>query len=257
MHHYKFFWLLFFLASPLCLGDEFNFGLGYIGLKTHHYRGSDETKIFNLYVPYVSYESEHFEAQNGLVNTYFLRSRFLSLKLSFGVNPAVESDSNKARKDMPELNYNFGIGPMAIFHLIKSEHFRLDIDTNIRRELETDFSLTRSFGVTRSTYISADFLGETWSSSISYGHTYADKGFHEYYYEVEQDYATADRPEYSARSGLSSKVLILTFKKRFGDFLFFPFYRQEDITDAVYADSPLVKQEKYEFFGLGIFYLFI
>jgi outer membrane scaffolding protein for murein synthesis (MipA/OmpV family) len=124
------FWLL--LLIPYIQAGELDLGLGYIGLNTHHYKGSDETKTFNLYVPYVNYQGDYLEADNAVINSKFFKSRFLSFKLSLGAAPNVEND-NKARADMPELLYNFGIGPMLVLHIFKFPRFILNIEANYRQ----------------------------------------------------------------------------------------------------------------------------
>lgn len=247
---------LIILNSSSTIAGEFNFGLGYVGLETHHYRGSDQTKKFDLYVPYVYYKSENLEANNAVINGYFINTRFLSLTLSMGANPNVESEENDARTDMPELNYNFGIGPMAIIHLIKSDSVHLQIESNIRREFETDFSLTRGIGYTSNSYLTLRLFGESSEMDITWGKSYADKSFHRYYYDVYEEYATEDRPEYEAEGGYSGEIFIFSFKFRMGPFLVFPFYRADYLADVAYEDSPLFKQKHYHFYGAGLFYVF-
>jgi outer membrane protein len=100
-------------------------------------------------------------------------------------------------------------------------------------------------------------MGDTWSLELSHGITNADQDYHAYYYTVKPEFATSDRESYEAKSGFSSRVTILTMKKRFGDFLLFPFLRYENLEGSVIEDSPLVKQTDYYFYGLGLFYLFI
>ena len=235
---------------------ELHLGAGYLGIKTLHYAGSDQTKDYNLALPYVYYKGDTVEAENGFLNTTFLSTRFLSIKLSFGINPEVESETNKARTGMDKLNYNFGIGPIAIFHIIKGESFSMQLESNIRREFETDFQYTSAFGVTQTNYLRFSFKGESWSSELSFGKIYGDVGYHKYYYEVATEFATADRAAYEAKEGNTGNIAIFSFKKRIGDFLFIPFVRHINIKDAVYVDSPLVKQDEYYLFGMGFFYLF-
>lgn len=158
---------------------------------------------------------------------------------------------------MPELLYNFGIGPMLVLHFFKSPQFGLNLEANYRQEFETDVDYTAAIGITQTTYISMTIFQESWSFEISHGLTNADKDFHDYYYEVKEQFASTDREAFETKAGFSSRVTIITLKKRFGDFLLFPFVRHESLGGSVVQDSPLVKQTDYSFYGLGLFYLFI
>lgn len=247
--------LIFLFSTLTCYADEFNFGLGYIGFDVNHYRGSDQVKTYNLYVPYVYYQSNTFNADAAMINTRFIRSRFFSMQLSMGANPSVESKENKARQGMPELNYNFGLGPMAIIHILKDPIFTVQIEFSLRQEFETDFSFARAFGTTQTTYLTFKSRQATWSIELALGRMYADKSFHEYYYNVDPEYATADRPSYQAQGGYSGDVVIFSGKKKFGDFLIYPFARYDNLTDAVFVDSPLIKKKDYLMVGIGLFYL--
>lgn len=206
-------------------------------------------------MPYVYYQSDTVTADAGIINTRFIRSKYFSMQLSMGANPSVESDSNIARSGMPELLYNFGVGPMAIIHLINTSNFQIQIEHSMRREFETNFSFTRAFGITNTTYLTTKATGETWSIEIALGKMYGDKNYHQYYYNVDDQYATADRPAYQAKSGFSGDVIIISTKKQFGDFLIYPFLRYDNIKDSIYHDSPLVKKDEYLMFGAGLFYL--
>ncbi|MDA8793521.1 MipA/OmpV family protein [Bacteriovoracaceae bacterium] len=248
--------IIFSLNLSLLIAGELNFGVGYVGIDTYHYRGSDQTKRFDLYVPYLHYRSENIEANNAVINGYFINSRFFSLTMSMGANPNVESEENDARVDMPELNYNFGIGPMAIIHLIKSESIHLQIESNIRREFETDFSLTRGIGYTSNSYLSLRLFGESSEMDLTWGKSYANKSFHQYYYDVDDEYATNERPAYEAEGGYSGEIFIFSFKFRLGPLLVFPFYRADYLANVAFEDSPLFKQRHYQFYGVGLFYIF-
>lgn len=243
------------MLTTSAFADEFNFGLGYIGFDVNHYKGSDQSKKYNFYVPYVYYQSENVTADAGIINTRFVRSKYFSMQLTMGANPSVESESNIARSGMPELLYNFGVGPMAIIHLVNKSKFQLQIEHSLRREFETDFSFTRAFGTTNTTYLTTRAQGATWSFEVAIGKMYADQDFHEYYYNVDEKYETSQRAAYQAKAGFSGDVVIISAKKQFGDFLLFPFLRYDNIKDAVYSNSPLVKKDEYLMIGLGAFYL--
>ncbi len=244
-----------FLITLKSFAGEFNFGLGVISLRTNHYRGSDQEIDYHFPMPYIYYQGEKIKADNGIINGKFFDSRFLSIQLTMSAGPRVEQEENDARQGMPELLWNMGIGPMAVIHIIRSDNFILQIEHAIRREFETDFSYTRGFGTTNVTYLTIGMKGETWSFEYAIGKLHGDQDYHNYYYGIEPEYATADRPIYNATSGNSGIVQILAIKKQLGDFMLFPFARYDNIENAVFTDSPLVKKERYLMVGIGMFYL--
>lgn len=83
--------MLLFIPNIVVAG-ELDLGLGYIKLSTHHYKGSNETKTFNLYVPFINYQGDYLDADNAVINSKFYKSRFLSFKLSLGADPNFEND---------------------------------------------------------------------------------------------------------------------------------------------------------------------
>lgn len=248
-------YLTLFSATAMAESPRFDFGLGFFGLKVHHYRGSDQTKDYNFYVPYIYYKSENIEAEGAFIDTSFYKSRFLTMKFSIVVGPNVESETNRARKGMPELNYNLGIGPMAIFHIIKGPRFFLEIDSSVRQEFETDFQYTAAIGKTNTTYLTTRYKVRDFSIELGLGKMNADEDFHGHYYDVADKYATPARPSYDSDGGFSGNIILLSMKKKFGDILINGFIRHEDLSGTVFEDSPLVKQTDYYFFGLGVFYL--
>lgn len=242
-------------TSAFSAASQLDLGVGFLGLKVHHYRGSDQTKDYNFYVPYLYYKSETVEAEGAFIDTSFTKSRFLTLKFSIVVGPNVESETNDAREGMPELLYNFGIGPMAIFHIIKGPKFFFEIDTSIRQEFETNLQHTEAFGNTSTSYLTTRYETDDFSIELAFGKMYANEDYHSYYYDVSDEFATSTRPVYESKGGFSGNIVLLSMKKRFGNLLLHGFARHEDLTGTVFEDSPLVKQTDYYFFGLGIFYL--
>ena len=253
----KIFLFIVLLASISSHASEsqFDFGLGFFGLKVNHYRGSDQMKDYNFYVPYIYYKSDTVEAEGAFIDTTFFESRYLSFKFSMVVGPNVESETNRARQGMPELNYNFGIGPMAIIHLIKGPKFFLEIDSSIRQEFQTNLSHTAAIGNTNTTYLTTRYVVKDFSIELGLGRMFATEDFHAYYYDVDSQYITPERPYYESEGGFSGNITLLSLKKKLGDLMLYGFVRHEDLDGVVFENSPLVKQTDYYFLGLGVFYL--
>jgi MipA family protein len=127
-----------------------------------------------------------------------------------------------------------------------------------RREFETDFSYTRGYGYSASTYLTfrvpqADKFA--WSGEMAMGLLYADKDAHDYFYTVKPEFSREDRPAYESKSGYSGKSIIFLVNKRFGQFIVFPFLKYDNLDGVAFRDSPLVRKNDYTVFGVGVYHL--
>ncbi|MDA1044422.1 MAG: MipA/OmpV family protein, partial [Verrucomicrobia bacterium] len=75
-----------------------------------HYRGSDESEVYALPLPYLIYRGEHVQASREGLRGVFFQSESLESSVSFSGNPPVDSD-NKARRGMEELDPLLEFGP--------------------------------------------------------------------------------------------------------------------------------------------------
>ncbi|MBL7663655.1 MAG: MipA/OmpV family protein [Bacteriovoracaceae bacterium] len=230
-----------------------------MSISLNHYRGSDQSLNYTFPMPYIYYKGKRIEADSSLINGKFYTSRFLTVKLTFSANPRVESETNVARQGMPELNWTFGVGPLLVFHIIKTPRFDFQLEHAIRREFETDFKYTKAIGISQASYITfrKNQIGpRDWSMEVAFGYLQGDKNLHNYFYTVDPAFANGGRPAYQAKGGFSGKTVIATYRNSWGNVLIFPFVRYDDLSGAVFEDSPLVKKKSYFMGGAGLFYLF-
>jgi len=64
------------------------------------------------------------------------------------------------------------------------------------------------------------------------------------------------RPAYNAHAGYSGSLLILTVTKRFGHFWFGAFARYDELSGAVFVNSPLMRTDQSVMAGLGLAWVF-
>ena len=232
--------------------EHFELGLGIGAASLPHYRGSDEHKNYLLPFPYFSYESKWLKvSREGGQLTFFKRPRF-RINLSVGLTPPTDTKDNKARINMPDLDPTFQLGPRAEFLLYQSEdrRFQLLAGLPVRKAIVVSKDSLREIGWVFSPYLEWSYINK-WTTNLTIGPIWTSDDFHRYFYEVEPQYAMANRPSYNAHSGYSGFRMTLYSNHRF-DHTWLGFVaRYDNLSGAVFEDSPLVKQK--ESFMVGIF----
>lgn len=232
-------------------------GLGVGGLLFDDYRGSDETNLYPVPVPYFVYRGRILKADRDGVRGLLFDRRYAELNMSVNATTPVDSDDNDARRGMPDLESTLELGPSFDWRVWRSadERIKLDLRFPLRVPITIESS-PQNVGWIFSPRLNVDFLdvgGLTgWDLGVSIGPMYADRKYHRYFYSVEAPYATADRPAYEADRGYSGSHLILSLSKRFPDYWIGAFMRYDSLSGAAFEDSPLVKTKSSLFAGFGV-----
>lgn len=258
------------LAGVLCAGwllcagvahaEEkplWEFGLGVGTMLFDDYRGSDETNVYPVPVPYFVYRGDFFKADSEGVRGLLFNRRYAELSMSVNGTIPVSSDDNDARRGMPGLRSTVEIGPSLDLHVFKSadERFKFDIRLPVRAPLTVESS-PRTLGwifAPRFNLDIADVAGyEDWNLGLSVGPMFADRKYHRYFYSVAERHATAERPAYQADGGYSGSHAIISLSKRFPDYWVGAYVRYDSLHGADFAASPLVKRQYSVSAGIGI-----
>jgi len=92
---------------------------------------------------------------------------------------------------------------------------------------------------------------------LAIGPLFATEKYHDYYYEVAPRFAIPGvRPAYNARGGYSGSNLILSVTKRFGRIWLGAFVRYDELSGAVFANSPLMRTDHSVMAGIGLAWVF-
>jgi MipA family protein len=230
-------------------------GIGLSGVRLPDYRGSDESRNYLLPFPYVVYRGKWLKADRDGARAMLYDSERAKLDFSFGGSTPVDSDDNAARSGMPDLPGVIEFGPNLNITLDRSERerWKLDLRFPVRGALTIDSS-PRFVGFTFSPNLNLDISGPgaNWNVGVLTGPLFGNRKFHEHYYNVDQAYATPQRPTYQSHGGYAGWQNILSASRRFGDVWLGGFVRYESLSGAVYEDSPLVKQKSALSAGFGI-----
>jgi outer membrane scaffolding protein for murein synthesis (MipA/OmpV family) len=229
-------------------------GLGLGGLSFPDYRGSDESQAYPIPVPYFVYRGRFLKADKEGVRGQLFDREYAELSMSVNATIPVNSDHNAARRGMPDLKPTIELGPSLDLHVWKSASARLDVVMPLRAPITVERS-PRSIGWIFSPRLNLDvdnvagFSG--WTFGVGVGPIFADRKYHDYFYSVDDRYASATRPAYRASGGYSGSQLLGSISKRFDKYWVGAYVRFDVLSGAAFDDSPLVRSNHYIAGGFG------
>ena len=237
---------------------KWELGLGVGGLSLPHYRGSDQRAEYVSPIPYIRYNGERFRVDREGGRFYFYNSEDVKVDVSMAFSLQVDSDDNRARVGMTDLGHIIEVGPRIQYNLYQSEdkNLRFRFALPLRTAFATDFRRTDNVGLVLSPYLQLRYFNSGWESAISIGPTWADKEYNSYFYKVAPQYATTSRPEYDAQAGYSGSRITVTLSKRFDKAFLGLFARYDNLSNATFIDSPLVKQNNSLTAGIALSWVF-
>jgi MipA family protein len=256
-----------FLAVPLkSFGEDkplWELGVGGGFLMMPDYRGSDKSRPYLLPFPYAIYRGGVFRLEDKRISARLFKTDRVTLDASgYGAVP-VKSDDNDARKGMDDLDPTFEFGPALRIKVLDSSEnkYRLSVALPVRAMFSTDFRSVRYEGWVfspRLNFEKGDLIPKTGLSlGVSAGPMFADRGYHDYFYEVEPVNATMTRPVYSPGAGYSGSTLTVGLGKSYKQFIFHSFVSADFLHGAVFEDSPLVKTKTSWMGGFSITWVFL
>lgn len=233
------------------------FGLGVGALAFADYRGADTGHVYPLPIPYVIYRGRFLRADRDGVRGLFLNQEWLELNISVNATTPVSSRDTPARHGMPNLKPTLEVGPSLDLHLWRSADRRVRLDLRIpARAAFTIESSPHSIGGFLAPRVNIDFVdvggGRGWNIGVLAGPLFADRRYHEYFYEVAPQYATVGRPAYDPQGGYAGLETLVSVSKRFPGYWIGAFARYDSLHGAVFTPSPLVRTGSYWATGIGI-----
>jgi MipA family protein len=234
-------------------------GLGVAAVRFPDYRGSDQSSTYALPLPFVAYRGRFLRADRDGARAILFAGRRVLVDLSLSASVPTRSKNNDARRGMPDLPGTFEIGPNANVELWQSADRRFKLDLRLPvREAITLQSSPRAIGVTFSPNLNLDVRGfaESWNVGLLAGPLFADRRYHEHFYGVAPEFASASRPAYDAPGGYAGWRATAAFSRRLGNAWLGGFVRYDDLHGAAFAASPLVRRESNVTAGFGISWIF-
>ena len=250
---------LLLACGPAVAADKplWELGIGMSALSFPDYRGSDESGLYAVPFPYFVYRGTFLKAdRHGIRGTFFDSDR-VELNVSVGASLPVNSDENRARQGMPDLQPTVEIGPSLDLNLWRTDdrRYKLDLRLPVRTAVTVKGGMD-DIGWVFSPRLNLDIADvggmAGWNLGLLAGPMYGSERNHEYFYSVAPQYATADRPAFDAKGGYAGSQFLMAVSKRYRKYWLGGFARWDSLKGAAFVDSPLVKREDYFAAGVAI-----
>lgn len=232
-------------------------GAGAALLARPDYRGSAQSSTIVLPVPYVVYRGERVQlSREGLMARLF-DSDNLRLGLSLSASLPGHDSQDGLRRGMPELLPTFEAGPSLDWRLGEAGgHW--DLRLPLRAVAAAD--LGEFEGIGWLAYPQLHFSGSrrigAWAveTAAGIGPLWASRKYHRYFYAVEPQYATPQRPAYDPGGGYSGARATAYLGVRRGAWRLGLGITRDELGGSAMRDSPLVETGQATVVALGVFY---
>ncbi len=255
---FKYFCLgLFFYAAASPGADEalWDIGLGVSAAHIPHYIGADEGENYVLPFPYIVYRGEKLKIDRNFVHGEIFTRGNWRAEWSLSGSPPVDSDDNRAREGMPDIDAIGEAGPSLMYTLSSSENSLWRVELPVRKAVSTDWHSVDDRGWISNPLLRVNYRWQNvqsrWLFEGTLGPVYANERYNDYFYDVDARYQTAERATYDAEGGRSGWRMSLGISRRQQQWWWGAFIRYMNIDDAVFAESPLVKQHESWLVGVA------
>ena len=232
-------------------------GVGAAALTRPDYRGSAEVSTTVLPVPYVSYKGKLLElSRDGLVARLF-NSENLRLGVSGSGSLPGDDSQDSVRKGMPELLPTFEIGPSLEWRFSEAGG-KWELRVPLRAVAAADFDEFEGIGWLAFPHLRFErgWTPSNWEvdTAVGIGPVWASGKYHRYFYQVEPQFATPERPAYDLGSGYSGARATAFLGVRRGAWRIGLGITHDALAGSVMRDSPLVETGHSSVIALGVFY---
>lgn len=234
-------------------------GVGAGAISTPAYPGSDSRSSRVLALPFLLYRGEVLRSDQSGIGARLLHSDVAEFDVGFSASLPAHSKDVAARAGMRDLGTLVEFGPRLKLKIADiDESSRLRFELPLRAVIEARAGVRRQ-GWTlepRLVYDRRERNGD-WAWDAHVGAVIGDNRINRYFYQVQPQEATAERPAYNAQAGLMAmRVGLFASRKLNPDLRLFTFLRYESYAGAANRDSPLMKQNTGASAGIGFAWTF-
>jgi len=234
-------------------------GIGAAAFSTPAYPGADDRSNRGLVLPYLIYRGKIFRVDQNGVGARLVNTDRVEFDVGFAGSLPAESDDVDARRGMRDLGTLVEFGPRVKYKFADlGERGRLRVELPLRAVIEARGGLRRQ-GWTLEPRLVWEKRGEQarWTIEGQLAAVFGDSRINRYFYEVQPQYATLERPAYRADAGLMLVRTGLFGTVRVNpDLRMFGFVRYETYSGAANRDSPLVQKSTGTSAGIGFAWTF-
>lgn len=220
-------------------------GLGVAVLNNPDYLGADETSTYVLPIPSIIYRGDKLRAdEDGIRGKLFANDR-LTVDISGGGSLPVDNSDNSAREGMDDLDPSFELGPALNYQITENDRQELSARLKLRALISVnEWRLNYEGWILNPELRWEEKLSPDLHYTVSLRALWGDSGYHAFFYDVPEAFATADRPEYRSDGGYGGAGVATGLHWKIDDnWRIFSGLSWYNIDGASFNDSPLVKQE--------------
>ena len=220
-------------------------GVGFGALHQSCYTGTNQTCSYAFPILLPVYRGDFLKADDKGFRAQLFKDDRYKLDLSADFNFAVESDNLDLREGMEDIGNLLQIGPSIEVTTYKDKYDKWYINLPVRFVFEIDDSDVDSVGYNFSPGLVYEhkFPETSWRIGTSVYAQYGSQEYNEIYYGVDEQFATSTRSAYEADGGYSGARLQLALTSKTPKNLLVFFLRYDNISGAVFDDSPLVETD--------------
>jgi outer membrane scaffolding protein for murein synthesis (MipA/OmpV family) len=229
-------------------------GIGAAAFSTPAYPGADDRSNRGLALPFLIYRGNVLRSDQDGIGARLLDTDKVEFDIGFaGALPAHANDVD-ARRGMPDLGTLLEFGPRLRYRFADwGEAGRMRFELPLRAVIEARGGLRRQ-GWTMEPRLVWEKRGEAarWTVEAQLGAVFGDRRINRYFYEVQPQYATAERPVYAADGGLMLvRTGLFGTWRMHPDLRLFGFVRYESYAGSANRDSPLMRRSTGASAGIG------
>lgn len=221
-------------------------GVAGVALTVPNYPAADENRTLALPAPYFVYHGTTLRADDEGSRLRQKLTPNVELSLSGGGALSSNSRDSQARRGMPDLGYLLEVGPnlrLSFDGPQPQTRWLLDLPVRAVASLDDgDLSWRGLVFAPVFAFQSKQFLDPRASLRVALGAEIAGTLLQRHFYDVQAQYATADRPQYSASAGYLASSLSATlgykFTKKLNGFVSLEY---DNYAGSANADSPLYR----------------
>lgn len=232
-------------------------GLGVAGLSYPSYLGASKQKYLAIVVPYIQYRGEMFQVDESGVKKELLDIAGLNLDVSVSGALPVDSGSSRLREGMDDLDFVFEVGPKVTYRVWDDGLYYLRFRLPLRAVLSTDFERSMVYRgiLALPQFKISQERGEREMYLVS-GVALATSRYHDYFYGVDERFATLDRSAYEAKGGYGGFRNKVGFSDKKGAWVYDAYVVHYLLDGATFENSPLLEQKNGLFVQASISYIF-
>lgn len=220
--------------------------------------GAEQNHNILAPTPYLIYRGDRLRLDRSGLRTFLVDEERFDFNISANFSLPVDSDDNRARSGMPDLDLLLEVGPTLRYTPWSSSDGdrMLRLDLPVRGAFSADGLDLDYQGLTSSPTINYFSTSESWNWTASYSAIFSDRDYHSYFYDVDSPYVTLQRDFHRSEAGYTASRFSLSATRHYPNWFLGGYLRYYSQHGAANRDSPLMKQNGNISAGFIVAWLF-